>query len=430
MPTLTAVSPVPPQTEQAAQGLAWRDVPPLAVKLAIDLEDRYSGLQEALRALPSRGLFACWYGPETKEAVAVFSEKTGKSADIADIRHQYERSGIKVATSAACDHFQPPDSGAIDQPWIRVAYYPEMLAPLQLGRTKAAYSPFLRAIGEIGGYLPEGRYSWGVPGVPKHLQGMIASGLLGAGGGYVLGSLAERALPANWERGKLRRTLALLGAGMGAMPGLGAIGLNLKHDRPWHDDRLFDAPPDQLDRYLPGPQYRPNMPYLPPHERYKRGDDSGTEAPDRFANATEKLGGEPGGELVETIKAAFTQSQSGYELPPPIDVDRLNQDLWLDPRVRRTLPAEVAAAASGVVEGAWYDQQQRGAMRGRGGARLVYPADLARISAGMGSGYLSGALVGKALGALLGMPSETQDRLKQVGLWSGVVANVLPMLFR
>jgi hypothetical protein len=39
--------------------------------------------------------------------------------------------------------------------------------------------------------------------------------------------------------------------------------------------------------------------------------------------------------------------------------------------------------------------------------------DVARISAGMGSGYLSGAIVGKVLGTLTGMPGSTQDRLKQ-----------------
>jgi hypothetical protein len=61
---------------------------------------------------------------------------------------------------------------------------------------------------------------------------------------------------------------------------------------------------------------------------------------------------------------------------------------------------------------------------------FVTPGQMGALSVGMGSGYLSGALVGKALGALMGVPVKTQDRLKSTGMWAGAVKNLVPLLFR
>ena len=61
--------------------------------------------------------------------------------------------------------------------------------------------------------------------------------------------------------------------------------------------------------------------------------------------------------------------------------------------------------------------------------RFVTPFDVARIAAGMGSGYLSGKLVGKGLGLLMGMPEETQEKLKNTGMFAGIIANLVPMAF-
>jgi hypothetical protein len=55
--------------------------------------------------------------------------------------------------------------------------------------------------------------------------------------------------------------------------------------------------------------------------------------------------------------------------------------------------------------------------------------DMGRMAAGMGSGYLSGALVGKGLGLLFGMPESTQERLKETGMFAGVISNLVPVAF-
>jgi len=47
----------------------------------------------------------------------------------------------------------------------------------------------------------------------------------------------------------------------------------------------------------------------------------------------------------------------------------------------------------------------------------------------MGTGWLSGMLVGKTLGALAGLRPESQKTLQQTGVWAGVLTNVVPKLF-
>jgi hypothetical protein len=82
------------------------------------------------------------------------------------------------------------------------------------------YSPTLRDLSELSGYLPGGQLSWSIPGLPRHLQGMRGGGLLGAGLGYGTGWLASRLMPETWDRDRLPRTMAILGAGAGVAPGL------------------------------------------------------------------------------------------------------------------------------------------------------------------------------------------------------------------
>ena len=57
------------------------------------------------------------------------------------------------------------------------------------------------------------------------------------------------------------------------------------------------------------------------------------------------------------------------------------------------------------------------------------PIDIARIAAGMGVGYTSGALVGGALGLMMGMPERTQEQLKQTGFWAGALSKIVPIAF-
>ena len=59
----------------------------------------------------------------------------------------------------------------------------------------------------------------------------------------------------------------------------------------------------------------------------------------------------------------------------------------------------------------------------------VTPAQMARLSAGMGAGYLSGSLVGSLLGAVTGLKPDSQRVLARSGAAVGLVQQVIPKLF-
>lgn len=105
------------------------------------------------------------------------------------------------------------------------------------------------------------------------------------------------------------------------------------------------------------------------------------------------------------------------------NVDDFTSTVWNDSRVANRLLPQEQAALTGFVTGA-------ANLPGKPtGNSYVTPLDMGRMALGMGSGYLSGAFVGRALGALMGMPTETQDKLKNIGMWAGVAKSMVPILF-
>jgi hypothetical protein len=102
---------------------------------------------------------------------------------------------------------------------------------------------------------------------------------------------------------------------------------------------------------------------------------------------------------------------------PAIDVANLNRSLWdtgANPQLAGMTMGAVAAAQQlpGGKEPGW-----------------VTPVQMAGLAARMGAGWLSGALVGAALGVLTGMPQETQKKLRDTGMYVGVVEALVPRLF-
>lgn len=248
--TLLAVS-------QAATELQWQDSPKVAADLAETLRPSVGAMYDVLASIPY-DFDALWYDP-TKNAFVVdfraghglnehwlscwrkliptHGDSTWKSASMtARVLAEGELGGIPDVADGNPDG----PGGNPDASWIRVLGGTTPSRPQE----KAAYSPTLRGMGEIAGYLPGGRFSWSVPGVPKHLQGMLAGGLLGAGLGYGLGYVGEQMLPDTWQRGKLRKSLALAGGAIGAAPGLGRMAVNSLSGRHPLIDSLRDAYPD------------------------------------------------------------------------------------------------------------------------------------------------------------------------------------------
>jgi hypothetical protein len=243
-------------------------------------------------------------------------------------------------------------------------------------------------------------------GGPTPLASMLTGGLLGAGGGYLAGAALGRPLA---DLGvldrprRLRRSLAVLGGLAGLVPGLALGGLGMRY------------------RALQGQE--PWGAWTSPNELFKASaaaDAAGAADGGPPVTTVELLGAladelaERGGVLPGHVKAAGGLAGGDFFVPT-IPVDRFGRELWSDPLT----PPPLRAAASGLVESAGY----------QAASDLVSPFDVARIAVGAGAGYLSGALVGRALGALAGLSPEAQDRLKQVGLWSGVVRAVVPKAF-
>ncbi len=203
-------------------------------------------------------------------------------------------------------------------------------------------------------------------GGPTPLAAMGAGGLLGAGLGYGGAKLIEKILgPRVLEPGRLSRVGALLGGALGTVPGA----------------------------YLGSVGARLNV-------------EDGKPALSAFVEPN-ALFGKEGVEKAADAGGLFDQT---------IPVDAFNRVVWSDPNT----PGPIRAATTGLLDGARQFQ---------GGAQWVSPFDVGRIAVGMGSGLLSGLLVGKTLGALAGLKPEAQNVLKQTGMWAGALLNVVPKAF-
>jgi len=221
-------------------------------------------------------------------------------------------------------------------------------------------------------------------GGPNPLAATIAGGLLGAGLGYGTGWLAEKFLPEEYfERAPTRRTGAVLGGMLGATPGalwsLSRLTNPAIADKSWLQKLTFP----------------------------KEG-----RAALRSEFTDEEL--QPSGLLVK-----FANGEFGGLFDKKIPTDQFGRAIWNDISGfgGHTSPP-VAATMGGVLQAASISS----------GTNLVSPFDIARIGVGAGSGYVSGLIVGKALGALAGLKPNAQQALQRTGVWAGILTNLAPMI--
>ena len=370
------------QTLVLANELRWRRVPKEAIQLYEKLAETVVAVRTLIQGLPQEGFLDLWQDPdENKLILNVGDWMEGDALD------QW-----KAALRPYCKSLEVADEAgnlANDNPnWVKLAFVWE---PPSLEQSKEAYSPLLHGIGQAGGFFPS-KLSDKIPGAPSPMAAMLASGLLGAGTGYGAGWLAEKMLPSDWKRKRLRRTMAVLGGLGGIAPGAMWAGINRNTGRRWNDPSLLDHQPI------------PNVPR--PKFTQAALDSAPGEVPPHIKQAWGRTG---------LDEASLLRGNN-----PPIDVFNLANSLN-DPNVTSRMPSSLRAATGGILGGASHL---------RGGARVVWPTDIARIGVGMGSGYLSGLLVGKVMGALTGMPPNIQNRLRQTGTWAGALANVVPLMFR
>jgi len=117
----------------------------------------------------------------------------------------------------------------------------------------------------------------------------------------------------------------------------------------------------------------------------------------------------------EAVKEAFQAAGFDASDVPAIPRNRFGQAVWADEQT----PLPIRAATVGLVDAAAQ----------AGGSPWVSPVDVARVAVGMGSGYASGMIVGKVLGAMAGLSQPAQQSLRRAGTWADVLTGVVPMAF-
>lgn len=221
-------------------------------------------------------------------------------------------------------------------------------------------------------------------GGPTPLSNGLMTGLLAGGAGYGAGALAEYMFPERYiSRGKLRRTLGL----MGALSGVGVGALNA-----YANARALRT------SLTSGLLTNNKTPVTYPYELKMQ--------------AREKEGMFPG------------QPPALYS--PVVSVPQFNQAAWQD--VNRGLrsgnfqsytPPAYAAAATGLMTGISTNMN----------SPIIRPVDVIRGIASAGVGLATATVAGKALSAMAGLTPAGQNKLQELGLWGGMMHAVVPSLF-
>lgn len=252
---------------------------------------------------------------------------------------------------------------------------------------KIAYSPTLRALGEILHYYPSKHLPTG-GGHPA--AAVVASSLLGTGLGYGAGALYEKIMPSyavtpGETRRRFARNGALLGAGIGAVPGI----FNVATGRSFFDPTLFKHTADE---------------------------------PWQGAYSASKLP-----KTAEKIAAAREPSNGTFAdiEGPPVHLDELG----------RVMPPGTAnAALRAMTFGAMYGASQIDDPTAQPGTVTPHQVGMFSMLAGAAGGglkgYVAGRAVGAGLGALTALPPQAQDTLARTGAAAGVLNSLVPQLFR
>ena len=233
-----------------------------------------------------------------------------------------------------------------------------------------------------------------VMGGPNPLTSTLTGGALGAALGYGGGWLLQKLFPDKYvENGPLARNLAIAaGLGLGGASGMFHGLPAYKQRRRFGQGFWGSLGSTALDSKIPTPQS-----YM--QEILKKAQD------DFNIDFIED-------ELFE--KMAYAPVAGAFI--PSIPVNGFNQMVWRDP----FLTPQIQAATTGLTSAAAIQH---------GGAKLISPFDVGRIAVGMGSGAISGMLVGKAFGALAGLTPKGQEGIQNAGIFAGLISNIVPKAF-
>lgn len=243
-------------------------------------------------------------------------------------------------------------------------------------------------------------------GGPTALTNTIVGSLAGGTLGYLGGAAAERLFPEQYlERGQLRRTTAMAGAGLGA-------AVPLWHAYARYRNAMAANSPTPLAEALTTPIAAPAI---------KAGGlvDTGAWEPDldnlKFANF------DTGGYVRPVPVDAFNRAVWNDVSPGAAQHNRFgSRSPWGSQEDSLHTPPSLAAATSGLLSGisAMHD-----------GATLLRPSTIASGLVSAGAGLAAANIAGKTLGVLAGLTPAAQRQLQQAGVWAGVLSAVIPPIF-
>lgn len=346
-------------------------------------------IKNTLKSLPPAmpGYNHIYWNPETK--IVYISLGDSDPQELVD-KWSQQLKKIDGVKSVITECSETPPKGWKDksEPWIRV---------------EKNASNALHTIAQGLNYLPSPVNKFF--GGPSPLAAALTSALVGGGLGYGAGALLENVLPESViNKGRLRKTLALLGGGLATIP----------------------ASFWGLVNYQAHPEYQGSLKSLISGWPVREQDEL------EFAKTSCNLIHEATTSLKELLPESktalslikFAQDEdddpdtgiNALATMPIIPKDNFNNVVWADPFT----PQPIRAATSGLVESASMSQ---------GGVRWVSPLDVGKIAIGMGSGLVSGMIVGKTLGALAGLTPQAQKSLQNAGTWAGILTNIVPLAF-
>jgi hypothetical protein len=256
-------------------------------------------------------------------------------------------------------------------------------------------------------------------GGPTPLSNGIVASVLGAGAGYGAGTLAEHLFPERYlQRGKLRRTLAA----MGALGGVGLAGVNA-----YANARALRT------GMLSGLVTHNETPVVSPYEQAKLEKESFDQFGGDFLHSqmNQQLGMnamQQANQQQFMQQGMFNQQQQSSLPPmyqPTVPVAQFNNAMWNDVRKGMTngfdthTPPQYAAATTGLMSG----------ISTNNNSPIIRPIDVVTGIASAGVGLATAHIVGKTLSALAGLTPAGQNKLQDMGLWGGMMHAIVPSMF-
>lgn len=418
--------------KNAAELQYWMQVPELVAYRYKEARDVAATVKKIIKHLPSQpGYGYVFWHPDKKSLHAVLGDGDDQSTHNKWSNTLKAISGVNNVSTSSETHPSDQDE------WIMVKS--------AAGGLGFAGAPFQWAGKLTGGASP--------------MTNTIVGSMLTGGLGYGTGWLLEHLFPERYvERGKLRKTLGLMGAGLGAVPGVWqgfkARGQSRNAGQPMGLGQAFTTPTEKVpldpvthnamdvDAFTGGPlgarhdrntgrivtsadltALREALPQLP-------------EPSERFVAACEGL-----------IKEAIgfggvdpTSNAGGVGLRS-VPMDAFNRAIWNDVRMGMSAaknpygtkspygdnkqqmhtPPQLGAATSGLVSGlsSMY-----------GGRSVLSPRHFINGLATAGVDLATARVVGGTLGALGGLTPEAQRKVQDAGLWGGLIRGTVGSMLR